>query len=172
MIMSQQINTMKQNIIDWCNEENTQYVDTSNANPQFTWSLQVGVDHIIFYQAVNYPNRIYIQVQIDISNENQGCLENDPNKKKDLLLKLDTLATMFDISIKFIENAERILMRVRPFKAHYNSTMTKVEFLKYIERMSNIKFTLENHLLITIGNELQLQQDQQSQPDASDVGIQ
>jgi len=87
-------------------------------------------------------------------------------------LKLDTLATMFDISIKFIENTERILMRVRPFKAHYNSTMTKAEFLKYVERMSNIKFTLENHLLITIGNELQLQQDQQSQPDASDVGIQ
>ena len=171
MSVSNQTNSVKQNIIDWCNEENIQCVDSGNANQQFIWSLRIDVEHIIFYQMVNYQDRIIIQAQIDIPKEKQGCIENDKNKKSELLLKLETLATMFHVSIKFIENDEHILIKVRPFKPHYSSTMTKVEFLEYRERMSNIKSTLENHLFIVIGNEFKLQQNQQSQPDASDVGI-
>jgi len=171
MSMSNQTNSVKQNIIDWCNEEKIQCVDSGNANQQFIWYVDIDVNHIIFHQMVNYPDRITIQAQIDIPKEKQGCIENDKNKKSDLLLKLETLATIFRVSVKFIENDEHILIRVRPFKPHYSSTMTKVEFLEYMERMSNIKSTLENHLFIAIGNEFQLQQNQQSQPDANDVGI-
>ena len=52
--------SVKTNIIGWCNADNLKCVDESSNNPKFSWAILVGGE-VMIYKQPHLPDRIYIQ---------------------------------------------------------------------------------------------------------------
>lgn len=65
--MSAQPDPTRQNIIDWCQEDNIPSISDDAKNPQFVWAIGVGATRISVYKIIQIPDRIYFQSQINFS---------------------------------------------------------------------------------------------------------
>ena len=160
--MSENQDVVKQNIINWCNEDRIEFVDESSRNPNFSWLVAVGKPQILFYKQPNLQDRIYAQSQIVVSPEHQTMIEGwNATKRNSMILKLQTLATQFDINMNFQLEGNKITT-IGSFKVHFHSTIKKSDFLSLLLRVQTIHNNLLNQLRLSLGLELQQLQSQQS----------
>ena len=161
--------SVKNNIIGWCNADNLKCVDESSNNPNFSWAILVGGE-VMIYKQPHLPDRIYIQSQISISPEHQTLIEAKPDMKNNLMLNLTTNATNLDIGMNF-QIVEGKLKGVNLSKVHFADTISKADLLRNFLRVQQVHQTILNQLRSTLGLEFQQSKAQTTQPDASDVGI-
>ena len=169
--MSENQDVVKQNIMNWCNEDGIERVDESSRNPNLSWLVALGKPQILFYKQPNLQDRIYAQSQINVSPEHQTMIEGwDAIKRNNMILKLQTLATQFGININFQQEGNKITS-ISSFKIHFHSTIKKSDFLDLLVRVQNIHNTLLNQLRFSLGLELQQLQSQQQSSESSNPAI-
>jgi len=140
---SQQPDITKENIMNWCNDDNIQCVDESTSNPQFTWSLAIGNPAIIVYKQPHLPDRIFIQSQITISPEHQTLIRETWNvpKRNGFAVKLQSLGVQLDINMNFGFDRDGIMTSISSFKVHFHSTISKADFLKLFLRVQDTRYS-------------------------------
>jgi len=165
---SHQSDITKENIINWCKEDNIPCNDESSLNPQFTWSLTIGDPAIIVYKQPHLPDRIYIQSQIKIAPEHQTLIKDTWNvpKRNTFVVKLQSMAANLDVNMNFKFDKDGIMTSISSFKVHFHSTISKADFLQLFLRVQGIHRVLLNQLIIELG--LELQQEQQKGQAGSD----
>ncbi|MCH7967095.1 MAG: DUF2299 family protein [Thaumarchaeota archaeon] len=157
--MSENVDPVKQNIIDWCNEDGIQVLDQSDANPQFAWSVLL-TKKVMVYKQPNLLDRIYVQSQIDVSPKHQTLIRNNQQIRNNLLLQLPAMASQNDINLTFRINND-VIEGISLFKINFHSTISKADFLRLFLRVEQIHSSVLNQLRTTLG--LDLQQEQQRQ---------
>lgn len=77
----------RQNIIDWCKEDNIPCIDVTAQNPQFAWTLTLGnTGHrITIYKNKQHNDRIYIQSQIAWSETHRTWLIKHGMRLKEMV---------------------------------------------------------------------------------------
>jgi len=169
MSMSDQTDPVKQNIIDWCKEDNLKCVDESSDNPKHVFALSV-FDSVSIYKQSHLPDRIYIQSQYPITEENKELMNKKPEIAKNIKTNLPKLASQYDVHVNFGEE-KNILTRISIYKIHFHSTISKADFLRLFLRVHQVS----NSIITQVSGELGLILKQESKkkpaPDASDVGI-
>jgi len=169
--MSENQDVVKQNIMNWCSEDKIECIDESSRNPSFNWLLSIGDPKILFYKQPHLQDRINAQSQIIVSPEHQTMIEGwNATKRNDMVFKLQTIATQYDISMNFQKEGDKITM-INSFKTHFHSTIKKSDFLELFIRVQNIHMNLLNQLRLSLGLELQQLQSQQQSSESSNPAI-
>ena len=168
--MSNSPDPVKQNIIDWCNTDNIQCNDLSNDNPIFSWIVGMGKNLILIYKVPQFPDRIYIESRIKISENHQKLINETWNKakKNNMLLTLKAVAVQldFNISFTFEENDKKPKVKdkiteIKSNKVHFHSSIKKADFLSVFNRISNIHNHLLNQLSILLETEVKQLEEKQ-----------
>ena len=159
----------KNNIKGWCKSDKLKCVDERLNNPNFAWTLLIS-DQVMIYKQRNYPDRIYIQSQINIALEHQALIESNLEIKNNLLLNLPATAASLDIHLNF-QNIEGKITGLSIVQIHFAATISKADMLRNFMRVQQIHRTVLNQLRNELGLELQQAQAEKTKPDASDAGI-
>lgn len=150
--MSRQEDVIKQNIINWCREDNIDCVDTSTDNPQFTWSLRLGGASITVYKQPRFPDRIYIQSQIRLASEHQTLVNQawQIQQKNNMMLNMKKLSVQYNVNMDFQTNEDNLL-GFNTYKTHYHSSISKADFLEKFISLQEIHFVILNSLNMELG---------------------
>jgi len=169
--MSNQPDTTKQNIIDWCKEDGILIEDNSSKFPNYEWLLLVDKNKIVF-KTKRHPNRIFIQSSITITNNHQKIIADDQKMKFNMILQIPTMILQMGATCS-IEQNDTTITKVSVSKIHFHSSMKKADFLANLFKVQDIHQNLLNQLSVKLQTTAkQLQQNQPAPaPDASDVGI-
>jgi len=168
--MSDQPDPVKQNIIDWCNEDGISFVDKSDDFPACDWIIIIDNTKMI-YKQTRFPNRIYFQALIAISNEHQQAVQN-PQTRTKIIVEIPTNVLQMGATCNIVEN-NGVINNLSITKVHFHSTIKKADFLENYIRLHNIHHTMLNqvsNILQTTAQQLQQNQPAPA-PDASTVGI-
>ena len=173
MSTENQQDIVKQNIIQWCKDDNIPCEDVSSKNHQFAWGLAIGKPETIIYKQPHLPDRIYIQSQITITPEHQELINTTwtLQKKNDMLLNLRMLAVQYDINMNFQEDSNGKLIAISSFKIHFHSSIKKANILKMFIRVQSIHIVILNQLSKALGIEMKQLQAQQQSSDSSNPAI-
>jgi len=171
MSMSNQPDPVKQNIMNYLNEDSITFEDISERNTSFTWILRVGnVSPVLIFKLPNFPNRIYFRTITTLAPEHVTLLAEDATKKQNIILKIHTLAVELGTNPHFRDNADNQLNEVWINQIHYNSSIKKADLLEKFVRVQQCQNVVLNNLSKELG--ISIQSQQLPAPDASDVGIQ
>jgi len=154
--MSTQPDSIRQNIIDWCQDDNIQCVDTSAENTQFAWSLRLGNTAITIYKQPHLPDRIFIQSQIVLSEIHRTLVNQtwDTNQRNNMMFNLKKLVVGYNINMDFQLRGDELL-GFNTHKIHFNSTISKAGLLEKFIRVQSIHEVILNQLNIELGLALQ-----------------
>ncbi len=76
------VDTVKQNIMDWFKEDSISFTDISEENPNFTWILQVSKSpSVLVFKIPQFPNRIYFRTITTLRPEHVKLFSEDETKK-------------------------------------------------------------------------------------------
>ena len=165
MDMSTEQDSIKQNIIDWCREDKIQCVDKSSKDSQFTWLLTIG--KIILYKQPHLQDRLYFQFQIKLAEIHRKLVNQTWNihQRNSMMYHLKKLGVQYDINLDFKFNGDEI-EGISLHKIHFNSTISKSEFLEKFLRVQAIRNVILDQLNIEFG--IALNRDHTNQ-DSSNV---
>jgi len=171
MSMSDQPDPVKQNIVDWFQEDSITCKDISDKNPSFTWILEVGTQAtVLIFKLPNYPNRIYFRTMTNLISEHVKLLAEDAKKKGSIQFKIHTLAVQLEVNPTFKNDDKEQFNAIWISKIHYNSSIKKADLLEKFVRIQQCQNVVLNNLNKELGISIQSQNIPDA-PDASDVGI-
>ncbi len=161
--MSNQPDPAMTNIINWCQEDNIQCVDTSANRPNVLWSLRIGTLAITVYKLPQILDRIYVQSGINLNPEHQTLVNQtwQQPQRNDMMMKLKMLATQYDVNLNFGMNGNN-LISFSTFKIHFHTSISKADFLSLFIRVQTIHEIILNQLNLSLGlatQQLQASQD-------------
>ena len=170
--MPDQPDTVKQNIIDWCNVDGIKFEDQSSKYPAHDWTLMIN-GKVAVYKQPRLPDRIYFHAGFSFTSEQQKLIQDNKTIKNAILLQVPSLLAQMNVNTKFEMNGD-IMTGISLSKPHFHTTIKKADFLILYLRTQQVLQVLLNQLSVQLKISLQkLQQNQQKPPlpDASDVGI-
>jgi len=157
VIMTTQPDPVKQDIIDWCTEDNIHCVVASDV-PSVTWLLSLGQvgNSITVFKSTTYDDRIYFQSQIGFSDAHRTLVNQTWNaqQRNTMMFNLKKLAVQYDVNLNFQPNGDEIV-GIKTFKIHFHSTISKSELLEKHIRMESVHIILLNQLNIELGLAIQ-----------------
>ena len=160
--MSTQSFPEKDNIIQWCQDDNIPCNDLSARNPRFSWCLEVGNPAIVIYKQSHLPDRIYFQFTISLAQQHVELLANNQNKRSETVLKMQSLITQYDAHLNINNNNQTQINGFSINKIHFHTTIKKADFLTLLLRTQLIFNNFLNHLNLELGVSTQLQQAESS----------
>lgn len=166
--MSAQPDPTRQNIIDWCQEDNIPSVSDDAVNPQFVWAIGVGATRISVYKIIQIPDRIYFQSQINFSEIHRTLVNQtwNVNQRNNMMHNLKKLVAQYDILMNFqLTNDE--LTGFHTYKIHHHPTISKADFLEKFLRVQAVHEVILNQLNIELGIALQSDQANQNSGDVN-----
>ena len=167
--MSTQPDPVKQNIVDWCQEDDIACVIAHDV-PNFAWVLQLGrVGHTItIYKTTQHDDRIYIQSQISFGVTHRTLVNQTWNaqQRNNMTFNIRKLAVQYDCNLNFQLNGDEVI-GINTFKIHFHATISKSELLEKHVRMESIHLILLNQLNIELGIALQNDRTNQNQDNAN-----
>ena len=164
------VDTVKQNIMDWFKEDSISFTDISEKNPNFIWILQVSKSpSVLVFKIPQFPNRIYFRTITTLRPEHVKLFSEDETKKNNLTFKIHTLTIQLDVNPTFSNNDKKQLSEIWINKIYYNSTIKKADLLEKFTRIQHCQNVILNHVNRELKASMQIQT---LAPDASDVGIQ
>lgn len=155
--MSAQSDPTRQNILDWCQEDNIQSMeDNPSGNAQFAWAINLGASGITVYKQSQFLDRIYFQSQINFSEIHRTLVNQtwNVNQRNSMMFNLKKLAAQYDVLMNFQLNNDE-LTGFHTYKIHYHSTISKSDFLEKFLRIQAIHEIVLNQLNIELGQALQ-----------------
>ena len=157
--MSENQDPVRQNIIDWCQTDNIPCVETSQNNPNFTWSFSLGPTAITIYKQPQLTDRIYIQSQIGLSPEHQTLVNQTWQipQKNTMMINLKKLAAQYNINMDFRMNGNDLL-GFNTFTIHFHSSISKADFLEKFIKLQGIHDIILNSLNVELGIATQMTQ--------------
>lgn len=157
VIMSNQPDPVKQNIIDYCQEDNIPCTNPPNV-PNSSWLLTLGRvgNQITVYKLTMYDDRIYFQSQIGFSEVHRTLVNQTWNsqQRNNMMFNLKKLAVQYDVLLDFQMNGDEIA-GIKTFKIHFHSTISKSELLEKHMRLESIHIIFLNQLNIELGVAIQ-----------------
>ena len=155
--MSNQSDPVKQNIIDWCAEDNMPCADPPNV-PNSSWLLLLGQvgNQITVYKSTMYNDRIYFQSQIGFSEVHRKLVNQTWNaqQRNNMMFNLKKLAVQYDVNLNFQMNGDEIV-GIKTFKIYFHSAISKSELLEKHMRLESVHIVLLNQLNIELGIAIQ-----------------
>ena len=155
------IDTVKQNIIDWCNEDKL-VVKIQDVKPDDTvLNFSMAIDKVAIYNQKRFPDRTYLQCDINFSPEQIAMMTQwDNTKRTNFVASLTKNAIEFDYQNEFLLDGNNIKgIRIHKFLV---GDIIKSDFIHTLIRLQNILGYTFNLLNMTIGAELNIQQQNQS----------
>ena len=171
MIMSNQTDPVKQNIMDWCNADGITFEDESSKYPNMDWSLMIR-KRVAVDKQKRFSDRIYFHAGFNFAPEHKTLIQSNNQLRNEIILQIPLLLSQMDVTSK-IEGTGNDITGISLSKVHFHSSIKKADFLSLYTRVHQVFQALLNQLGIKLKVTLQqLQQNQSSPPpDASDVGI-
>jgi len=157
-------NTNKNLVVGWLTEDNIPFKDKSSDADQnvFEWLLHVDNLNTAIYTMKKFPDRIYIQHDVRLSDKHRELVNKKWEKPKltSLLLGLTTNLTTFNTRYQILlVNQEFIGVRIYALQIDLN----KNDFLNEYLRITEIFNVVLNQLSASLGIEVQkLQQEQKT----------
>ena len=167
--MSSQPDPIRQNVLDWCHEDDIRTANNTSTNTQFSWAIGVGNPTISVYKITQFPDRIYFQSQINFSEIHRTLVNQtwNTNQRNGMMFNLKKLVAGLDILMNFqLTNDE--LRGFHTYKIHHHSTISKADFLEKYLRVQAIHEVILNQLNIELGQSLQSSQNPNS--DNANIG--
>ncbi len=159
----------KNNITGWCKADKIDCTDESSRNTHFSWALLMN-KQVMIYKQPHLSDRIYIQSQIRLSTQHEVMLDSKSELKSSLMYNLTITATNLDMGLNF-QITDGKLKGITLSKIHFGTTISKSDLLRLYMRVQQVHLTLLNQLNNTLGMEFQQSNQNQDEPNASDVGI-
>ena len=155
--MSNQPDPVKQNIIDYCQEDNIPCADPPNV-PNSSWLVLLGQvgNQITVYKSTRYDDRIYFQSQIGFSEVHRTLVNQTWNaqQRNNMMFNLKKLAVQYDVNLNFQMNGDEIV-GIKTFKIHFHSAISKSELLEKHMRLESVHIIFLNQLNIELGIAIQ-----------------
>ncbi len=165
--MSNQPDTIIQNIIDWCKED--KIVNSGGKEqPLIGWSINVGRQGISVYKLIKFPDRIYFQSTINFSEIHRTVVNQkwDEKKRGVMMFNLKKLVAQLNVLLDFQLNNDE-LTGFNTHKIHHHSTISKADFIEKYLRIQSVHDIILNQLNFEIGEALL---SEKKNPDSSDTG--
>ena len=124
----------------------------------------------MIYKQSHLSDRIYIQSQIRLSTQHEVMLDSKPELKSSPMHNLTITATNLDMGLNF-QITDGKLKEINLSKIHFGATISKSNLLRLYMRVQQVYLTILNQLNNTLGMELQQSNQNQDEPNASDVGM-
>ncbi len=146
------VDPTRQNIIDWCQQDRIQCVEQPT-NPQMVWGLSLG--SISIYKQPRFPDRIYFQSTINLSNIHRTLVNQTWNnaQRNVMMFNLKKLVTQLDALLNFV-NPNDELIGFHTFKIQGHTTISKADFIEKFLRMQSIHEIILNQLNLELGSAL------------------
>ena len=173
-MLSESDKGVSDNILKWCKEDKVPCVAVPD-NPTITFGFKIGNSSIYIYKSPQYPDRIFIESQINIASEHEKLINEtwDNGKKNGMILQLKGMAIQLDFNIMFGTKDKDKITNVKSNKIHFHTSINKADFLEKFLRVGNIHDHVLNQLSVLLQTEVQnIQAQKASQSNASNVGIQ
>ena len=161
--------TTKDNIIKYCKEDNIPCVDSSSRNPPLVWSLDV--NGLTVYAITEFPQRIFIQLQIMFEELEKTINEWDEAKKNNFTIELRTFALLHNINLDLIKDSKGRITGILLYKVYYHSSISKSNFVPLQLRVRNIQEILLFRLGALLGTEVKKLQAQQKTDSSTNPAI-
>lgn len=173
-MLSESDKAVRDNILKWCKEDKIPCVAIPD-NPTITFGFKIGNSSIYLYKSPQFADRIFIESVINIAPEHEKLINEtwDMGKKNAMIIDIKGMAVQLDFNIMFGTKDKDKITMVKSNKIHFHTSINKADFLEKFLRVGNIHDVVLNRLSIALQTEVQnIQAQQASQSNASDVGIQ
>jgi hypothetical protein len=151
--------SIKTNIISWCEQDNipAKVQDVKPDDSVLQWSITI--DKIAVYNQKRFPDRVYLQNDINFSPEQREMMSKWDNvKRTNFVASLSKNAIEFDYQNEFLLDGNNIKgIRIHKFLV---GDFTKSDFVQLLVRVQNILGYTFNLLNLTMGTEMNLHQQQ------------
>jgi|APSaa5957512535_1039671.scaffolds.fasta_scaffold33622_4 hypothetical protein len=148
--MSSQHDPIKQNIMDWCQQDGIRCVEAP-ANPQMVWGLIIH-SQVTIYKITQHPDRIYFQSSINLAQVHRTLVNQtwDNNQRNMMMFNMKKLVGQLNVLLNFIHNNEE-LVTFHTYKIHCHETISKADFLEKYLRIQAVHEIMLNQLNIELG---------------------
>lgn len=167
--MSAQPDPVRQNIIDWCNEDNIDCVE-STTNQNMAWNLMINTGRVAVFRPTRFSDRIYFQSGINIAPQHQTLIANNGDIRNKILLQIPSLIIQLDHDPRVFQT-DTTITRLNITKIHFHTTISKAMLLSMSNRLLNVHQLVLNQLSVPLQTTMAQLEQTPTTPDASEVGI-
>lgn len=163
MISLKQSEINKNKIVDWLKEDTISFkeIDLKKV-PDFLWCIDLGLGSIITYTRKPLPDRVFIQVDILFTDEQQDMLNKQWNKTKLAQLQLRIVSSLTNLNVRhhILHDKDKNFTGIRIFSFLIDN-LNKENFLNSFFRLNEVLNATLMQVSATVGIELQALKDQQ-----------